>query len=93
MMPLIAVAQNRWTALERGAFGLIYGAIMVLSLLIALDNQVRSPVAMAIILFGSILAISLARMRLLSTHRLMLLTQASEMLGEIFGPSSLYPPQ
>jgi hypothetical protein len=52
MMPLIAVAQNRWASLERGAFGLIYGAIMVLSLLIALDDQVRSPVGMAIILFG-----------------------------------------
>jgi hypothetical protein len=50
-----------WRPLERIAFGLIYGAIMVLSLLMAMNEAAGSPFDMAIVLFGSVLAITLAR--------------------------------
>ncbi|HAJ45637.1 MAG TPA: hypothetical protein DCL54_03535, partial [Alphaproteobacteria bacterium] len=42
-------------------FGLIYGAILVLSILMALDLQPDAPFKPAIILFGSVLAMTLAR--------------------------------
>ena len=50
-----------WRSLEKIAFGLIYGAIVVVSLLLALDGRAEAPFDMAIVLFGSVLAISLAK--------------------------------
>jgi hypothetical protein len=61
-MSKLSIPDCGWQPMERAAFGLIYGAIVVLSLLMALDHQTQSPVAMAIVLFGSVLAISLAKM-------------------------------
>ena len=51
----------RWQPLERAAFGLIYGAIMVLSLLMALGDTPKAPFEPALVLFGSVLAVTLAK--------------------------------
>jgi hypothetical protein len=61
-MSKLSIPNCGWQPLEKAAFGLIYGAIVVLSLLMALDHKSESPFAMAIALFGSVLAISLAKM-------------------------------
>jgi hypothetical protein len=53
-MATLAVPHLGWRSLEKIAFGLIYGAIAVQSLLLAIDDR-------AVVLFGSVLAISLAR--------------------------------
>ena len=55
------VPRLRWATLEREAFGLIYGAIIVLSLLMALAPEPVAPFKPAIVLFGSVLAMTLAR--------------------------------
>ncbi len=62
-MLLDAKARRRlsWQPLERLAFGLVYGAIMVLSLLMAAGENTQAKVKTAGILFGSMLAITLAR--------------------------------
>ena len=51
----------RWQTLEREAFGLIYGAIMVLSILMAFAEQPAGRFKPAVVLFGSVLAMTLAR--------------------------------
>ncbi|MEL6103021.1 MAG: hypothetical protein AAFR68_17135 [Pseudomonadota bacterium] len=51
----------RWQPLERAAFGLIYGAIMVLSLLMAMGETPKAPFEPALVLFGSVLAVTLAK--------------------------------
>ncbi len=61
-MSKMSIPYSGWQPIDRIAFGLIYGAIVVLSLLMALDHQAESPFGMAIVLFGSVLAISLAKM-------------------------------
>lgn len=53
--------QLGWQPLERAAFGLIYGAIMVLSLLMALGDTPEAPFEPALVLFGSVLAVTLAK--------------------------------
>ena len=55
------IPRMRWASLEREAFGLIYGAIIVLSLLMALSPQPAAPFKPAAVLFGSVLAMTLAR--------------------------------
>lgn len=55
------IPRLRWASLEREAFGLIYGAIIVLSLLMALSPQPAAPFKPAIVLFGSVLSMALAR--------------------------------
>jgi hypothetical protein len=50
-----------WSQVEKASFGLIYGAILVLSILMALNLQPDAPLKPAIILFGSVLAMTLAR--------------------------------
>lgn len=60
-LPQLAIPQLGWPWLDRIAFGLIYGAVMVLSLLMAVDEINDAPFTVAIILFGSVLAITLAR--------------------------------
>lgn len=50
-----------WAPLERAAFGLIYGAVVVLSLLMALGSEAEAPFESAAILFGSVLAVTLAK--------------------------------
>ncbi|MEO0591882.1 MAG: hypothetical protein AAFZ11_15175, partial [Pseudomonadota bacterium] len=50
----------RWQTLERTAFELIYGAIMVPSLLKAMGETPEAPFEPALVLFGSVLAVTLA---------------------------------
>ena len=50
-----------WQPVEKAAFGLIYGAIMVLSILMALSDTPEYPFEPAIVLFGSVLAVVLAK--------------------------------
>ena len=50
-----------WGPVHRASFGLIYGAILVLSLLMALDEVRDGPFDAALVLFGSVLAVTLAK--------------------------------
>lgn len=50
-----------WQRLDKAAFGIIYGAVMVLSILMAAGDHPDAPIKTAIVLFGSILAITLAK--------------------------------
>jgi hypothetical protein len=50
-----------WRRLDKAAFGIIYGAIMVLSILLAQGNHPAPPLETAVIMFGSVLAITLAK--------------------------------
>lgn len=61
MMRSIQAIHLRWQPVERAAFGLIYGAIIVLSLLLALGETHETPFKPAVVLFGSVLAVTLAR--------------------------------
>jgi hypothetical protein len=57
----VFVPRLGWRPVEKASFGLIYGAIMVLSLILALNFQPNAPFRPAFILFGSVLAMALAR--------------------------------
>jgi hypothetical protein len=46
---------------DGAAFGIIYGAVMVLSILMAAGDQPEAPLRTAAVLFGSVLAITLAK--------------------------------
>ena len=50
-----------WGPVQRASFGLIYGAILVLSLLMAMDEVRDGPFEAAVVLFGSVLAVTLAK--------------------------------
>lgn len=50
-----------WQRLDRAAFGIIYGAIMVLSILMAAGDHPEAPFKTAAVLFGSVLAVTLAK--------------------------------
>jgi hypothetical protein len=50
-----------WARIDDAASGLIYGAIMVLSILMAAVNHSEAPFETSIVLFGSVLAITLAK--------------------------------
>lgn len=50
-----------WRPVDKASFGLIYGAVLVLSILMALDIHPHAMFRPAIILFGSVLAMALAR--------------------------------
>lgn len=50
-----------WQRLDAAAFGIIYGAIMVLSILMAAGDHPDAPGKTAVVLFGSVLAITLAK--------------------------------
>lgn len=50
-----------WGPVHRASFGLIYGSILVLSLLMAMDDIPDAPLEAAIVLFGSVLAVTLAK--------------------------------
>lgn len=53
--------EKGWQRLDKAAFGIIYGAIMVLSILMAAGDHPDAPIKTAIVLFGSIFAITLAK--------------------------------
>lgn len=55
------VPHLRWRTVEKEAQGLIYGAILVLSLLMAIEADAGRPFRPALILLGSVLAMALAR--------------------------------
>ena len=50
-----------WGPVHRASFGLIYGSILVLSLLMAMDEVGQAPFEAATVLFGSVLAVTLAK--------------------------------
>jgi len=50
-----------WKRIDQAALGLIYGAILVLSMLMALQEARTKPHRPAILLFGSVLAVTLAK--------------------------------
>jgi len=50
-----------WHRLDHAAFGIIYGTIMVLSILLAQGSHPSLPLETAVVLFGSVLAITLAK--------------------------------
>lgn len=50
-----------WKRIDQAALGLIYGAILVLSMLMALQEAHTKPHRPAIVLFGSVLAVTLAK--------------------------------
>ena len=50
-----------WGPVHRASFGLIYGSILVLSLLMAMDEVRDGPFEAAFVLFGSVLAVTLAK--------------------------------
>lgn len=50
-----------WGPVHRASFGLIYGSILVLSLLMAMDEVRDGPIEAAFILFGSVMAVTLAK--------------------------------
>ena len=50
-----------WERLDKAAFGIIYGAIMVLSILLAQGSHPAPALETAVVLFGSVLAITLAK--------------------------------
>jgi len=58
---LLVHAPRLWRPLEQAALGLINGAIMVLSLLLATGSRPAAPFGAAIVLFGSVMAMTLAR--------------------------------
>lgn len=56
-----AQALRGWARLDAAAFGLIYGSVTVLALLISMGAHPGGPLKSAAALFGSIAAISLAK--------------------------------
>lgn len=54
-------AATAWGRLDKAAFGIIYGSIMVLAILMAQGSHPKPPLETAVVLFGSVLAIIPAR--------------------------------
>jgi hypothetical protein len=81
-MKLHSVLKGNWNALDEAALGVIYGSILVLSILMALEEVPVAPFRPALVLFGSILAVTLAKAfsellaHAVQTHE-KILTQAS----------------
>lgn len=50
-----------WSSLDAAAFGIIYGSVTSLALLMAMSAHPDGPLASAAALFGSVLAIALAK--------------------------------
>lgn len=57
----MAEAARGWQRIDRAAFGLVYGAITVLGILLAIGAHPGAPFETAAILFGSVLAVTLAK--------------------------------
>jgi hypothetical protein len=49
-----------WGRLDAASFGIIYGSIVVLALLMAIGSHPDTPLTSAAVLFGSVLAVALA---------------------------------
>lgn len=52
---------DRLRAMDEASFGIIYGAVTVLSLLMSFEDHPSSPVRVAVILFGSVAAILMSK--------------------------------
>jgi hypothetical protein len=61
IVPVQPTMHPDWTPMDLAAPGLIYGAILVLSMLMALEETQGTPYRPAIVLFGSVLAVTLAK--------------------------------
>lgn len=61
MHPMHPMQHPNWKPIDQAAVGLIYGAILVLSLLMALEEAAGAPLRPAIVLFGSVVAVTLAK--------------------------------
>ena len=53
--------ETGWKRLDGAAFGIVYGAITVLSILMAAGAHSGAPFETAVVLFGSVFAITLAK--------------------------------
>lgn len=53
--------RGRWARVDDASFGMIYGSVTVLALLMAMAAHPEEPLTSAVVLFGSVLAISLAK--------------------------------
>lgn len=53
--------KGKWAAIDAAAFGMIYGSVTVLALLMAMAAHPDGPLSSAVILFGSVFAISMAK--------------------------------
>lgn len=56
-----AERKGLWARVDASAFGMIYGSVTVLGLLMAMEAHPDSPLKAAVILFGTVLAISMAK--------------------------------
>jgi len=54
-------ATDLWDRIDEAAFAIIYGAVMVLSILMAIGAHPDAPLKTAVVLFGSVLAIVMAK--------------------------------
>lgn len=61
MQPTDEIKGTGWQRIDKAAFGIVYGAITVLSILMAADSQADEPFKTSAVLFGSTLAITLAK--------------------------------
>lgn len=61
MTEVASASSKGWQRIDKAAFGLVYGAITVLSLLMAMGDHPEKPFETAAILFGSVFAITLAK--------------------------------
>jgi hypothetical protein len=57
----VNTGRSAWQRLDEAMHGLIYGTVMVMAVLLAMGAHPEHPVTMAIVLFGSVLAITLAK--------------------------------
>jgi len=53
--------KNIFYRMDRAAFGVIYGAILVLSILLGMEDKTEEPFRIVVVLFGSVLAIVLSK--------------------------------
>jgi hypothetical protein len=56
-----ADSRGLWARVDASAFGMIYGSVTVLGLLMAMEAHPASPLTAAVVLFGTVLAISMAK--------------------------------
>lgn len=52
---------DRLRAMDEASFGIIYGAVTVLSLLMSFEDHPSSPIRVAVILFGAVAAILMSK--------------------------------
>jgi hypothetical protein len=53
--------QGLWSRVDASSFGMIYGSVTVLGLLMAMEAHPERPLVSAVVLFGTVMAISIAK--------------------------------